>query len=145
MEYASEEAINAIRSYPASEAGCQRWIIWLQARQDRSEESGLLLQVRVGLSVETDGVNRYGLIGQLVHQTVPGWGYSFYRYEGQPVVTSTRVGNMGFGAEDSVIWNSPTSIPYNSRLPIVIYTPEKMQVSHRIFEIVSDYQSAQPG
>jgi len=145
MESASEEARKAIAAYPEAEQGQQRWIIWLTPRAERAEEAGLLLQIRVGMDVETDGVNRYGLVGQLSNRSVSGWGYNYYLYEGQPIVTSTRMGSMGFGVEDTTVWTVPTVIPYNSRLPVVVYTPEQMQVSHREFKVVSDYGSASIG
>lgn len=128
-----------------AETGHRRWVIWLEPRADRSQEANLLLQVRVGLEVEIDGVNRYGLIGQLSNHQVEGWGYNFYRYEGQPVTTSTRIAKMGFGTEDKIVWTVPTVIPYNSRLPVVLYTPEQMQVSHRVLEALSRYEIAATG
>lgn len=145
MDAASEEARKAIAAYPEAEKGQERWIIWLEPRAERAEESKLLLQVRVGMEVETDGVNRYGLVGQLSNRTVSGWGYNYYLYEGQPIVTSTRMGSMGFGVEDTIVWTVPTVIAYNSRLPVVVYTPEQMQVSYRMFEAVTDYGSASNG
>ncbi|GBL27017.1 ecotin [Verrucomicrobiota bacterium] len=63
------------KAYPAAEKGMKRIVIHLDAQKD---EFSWKVELIVGKTLETDGVNRVALMGKIEERPVEGWGYTFY-------------------------------------------------------------------
>ena len=97
----------------------KRIVIHLDAQKD---ESSWKVELIVGKTTETDGVNHVALLGKIEERPVEGWGYTFYRAEIKPGMVSTL---MGVDPTKPKVKQFVSLMPYgpvryNSRLPIVV-------------------------
>jgi ecotin len=74
-----------------------------------------------------------------------GWGFTYYEVTGPRAAAGTLMA-VPEGAEPVRRFVSAPSrlIPYNSRLPVVVYAPEGYEVRYRIWEAGKEtFQAAQ--
>ena len=86
--------------------------------------------------METDSVNRHFLGGSIEEKTIEGWGYTRYVVESLgPMAGTLMAAPPGSPMIEKFVTVSgePYLIPYNSRLPIVVYVPEDGEVRYRIW------------
>ena len=60
------------KAYSAAEKGFTRYVLHLP---DLADENAMKVELIVGKTVETDGVNHYSFGGSIQETTVTGWGY----------------------------------------------------------------------
>lgn len=120
------------KAYPAAEKGFKRHVLHLPEQKD---EGAVKVELIVGRTVETDGVNHFFFGGAIREKTVAGWGYPRYDVE-----VGELAGTMMAVPQDQpkvrtfvTVAGGPTLIRYNSRLPIVIYAPEGFEVRYRFW------------
>jgi len=93
-------------------------------------------------------VNTYFFGGQIEKETIKGWGYPRY--------TIKKLGPMGgtLKAVDPTtpkvdrfitLSGEPYLIRYNSRLPIVVYVPEGVEVRYRIWKAEAEVKLMEKG
>jgi len=120
------------KAYPAAEKGFTRHVLHLQ---DRKDEDTVKVELIVGKTIETDGVNSFFFGGSIREQTVTGWGYPRYNVE---------IGGLGSTMmavppdqpkvnKFVTLAGRPYLLRYNSRLPIVIYVPEGFEIRYRFW------------
>lgn len=133
--------INEIAPYPEAEAGYTRSAIFLP---EMNNEQDLKVEIMIGKEMTVD-CNQHRLSGTVTQQDLKGWGYQYY------VVSQVNKGlsTMMLCAPDYkpqlkfVTLNSDLGlIDYNSRLPIVIYTPKDVQVKYRVWSASDKIESA---
>jgi ecotin len=120
-----------LQAYPAATAGQTRHVIRLPSEGD---EDGLKVELIVGRTLEVD-CNRQMLGGSIDTRTAEGWGYDYFVVSdlGQSATTlmacpdNTRRSAFVRGG------GAPTLIRYNSRLPVVVYTPSNVELRYRIW------------
>jgi ecotin len=121
------------KAYPAAEKGVTRHVLHLP---DQKDEDGMKVELIVGRTVETDGVNNYFFGGAIKEKTVTGWGYP--RYDVQiGELASTMMGvppDQPKVNKFVPITGGPHLLRYNSRLPIVVYAPEGVEVRYRFWK-----------
>jgi ecotin len=132
------------KAYPAAEKGMKRIVIHLDAQKD---EYSWKVELIVGKTVETDGVNRVALMGKLEERPVEGWGYTFYRADIKPGMISTLI---GVDPNKPKVQQFVTLMPYgpvryNSRLPIVVYIPEGYEVRYRFWKAEETTRTGEEG
>lgn len=115
--------------FPAANPGQARYVIDLPQLM---EEHNFTLEVYVGRPMEVD-CNDHFFSGQLIQKTVEGWGYDFYTFEGDGKVFSTLMGCPEADRHLEFVRAPPALVPYNSRLPIVIYVPEQFEVRYKFW------------
>lgn len=133
-----------LKAFPKAEENMQRHVIILPEKQ-RGEEDDFRVELIVGTTMLTDGVNNYRLGGTIQDQPLKGWGFTYYEVKklGQPAQTLIGVPPTQPPVEKFV--NGPSKmIRYNSRLPIVIYVPTNAEVKYRIWK-AGDTANAQKG
>ncbi len=96
-------------------------------------EADLKVEVFVGKTMMTDGVNHMRMGGSFERKTVMGWGYSYYTAEPGPVASTMMAPMPGQEQVERFVHMGGEMIRYNSKLPIVIYTPEDTEVRYRIW------------
>ncbi|MFO0077071.1 MAG: ecotin family protein [Cyanobacteriota bacterium] len=131
-----------LRAWPAAAAGERRWVIELPAmpptsrdQQLSSEPADWKVELIVGREQEID-CNLHHFSGRLRRQSIPGWGYSLYRVGSVgPLVSTRKACPPGEGLRRGfvVMGSKPFVLPYDSRLPIVVYTPADLQVRWRLW------------
>lgn len=132
------------KAYPAAKPGQRRIVIHLEAKPDEDEWK---VEVTVGKVMETDGVNRYGLGGQITERTVEGWGYTYLDAKPSKEAWSTR---MGVPPDQPRVRTFVPMSPfgpfrYNSKLPVVVYVPEGHEVRYRLWKVDGETRAGEEG
>ena len=120
-------------AFPKAEDGQQRMVIDLPRAED---EDRLKVELIVGKKVNTDGVNRYFFGGTVEELPLKGWGYTYYQLKELGHLVSTRIGVDAPSKPAETFVKVNHSLPllrYNSRMPIVVYVPQGVEVRYRIW------------
>ena len=120
----------ALQPFPAARADQIRWVIQLPPQ---AREADWRVELIPGQQMQVD-CNRHRLIGQLQTQTVQGWGYDYYELQTQGRVMSTLMGCPEGSKRSAFVSAESLMLPYNSRLPMVIYTGKAYQVQYRLWQ-----------
>ena len=141
----SAQAADTMKAFPPAEEGMVRYVLQVPKQDD---ESVFKVELMVGKTVAVDEVNTYFFGGQIENKTVKGWGYPRYIIK--------KLGPMG-GTLKAVDPNTPKVdrfimlggepyfIRYNSRLPIVVYVPEGVEVRYRIWKAGAEVKIMENG
>lgn len=122
------------KAFPAAAEGMTRFVIDLP-HKERDEEGAFLVELIVGKTIETDGVNKYFLGGTISAEPLKGWGFTYYEVKKLGPAGCTRIGvPPGTTPVTKFVAGPTTKIPYNSRVPVVIYVPRRAEVKYRIFK-----------
>jgi ecotin len=134
-----------LKAFPAAAPGMERLVIVLP-RKERGEEDAFSVELFVGRMMPTDGVNRARLASRIAPRTLMGWGYTYYEVTGpSQVMTTLMAPPPGTAMVERLVTGAPLQVPYNSRLPIVIYAPEGYQIHYRIWQASKVMHQAEKG
>jgi ecotin len=126
-----------ISMYPMAQKGYKQVIIQLPIEKN---EDNLKIELNIGIEKMVD-CNSHGLIGKATEETVEGWGYNYYTVESSGETTSTRMGCPNPPTKKFVSM-APILTRYNSKLPIVLYVPQNIDVKYRIWRADTIMQKA---
>jgi len=127
------EAADNLKAFPPAEPGMARLVLLLPAQAD---ESALKVELVVGKTVEVDGHNRYFFGGTIEEQTIEGWGFTAYRVGALGPMAGTLMAVDPAAPKVPrfvTLGGDPFLVRYNSRLPLVVYVPEGVEVRYRIW------------
>ena len=141
--YASDalQPLSKTAPYPQAEQGMKRQVIDLPAQR---EESNFNVELLIGQTLEVD-CNRHRLGGQLTRKTLEGWGYDYYVFDKVTSPVSTMMAcPEGKKSKQFVTANlgENSLLRYNSKLPIVVYTPANIEVKYRIWKADEKVENA---
>ena len=123
-------AQDELKAYPAASSGQKRHVLFLPAQ---TNEEDLKVELLVGKTQLVD-CNHHALGGQLETRTVQGWGYDYYVLPALGAGVSTLMGcPPNSNREAFVTIRQENLLRYNSRLPVVVYTPEDVEVRYRLW------------
>ena len=127
------QAADNMKAFPPAEAGMVRHVLDLPKQED---EMAFKVELVAGKTVEVDPANRYFFGGSIEAKNIDGWGFTKYMVSklgpmaGTLMAAEPGTANVkrfvGIGRE-------PYLIRYNSRLPVVVYAPEGVEVRYRIW------------
>lgn len=129
----SNQAINNMKAFPSAEKGKVRFVLHLPKQKD---ESLFKVELTVGKTVRIDKANRYFLGGKIESQTIPGWGFTCYMVSKVGPIAGTLMAvdpNEQKVDRFITLGGEPFIIPYNSRIPVVVYVPEDAEARYRIW------------
>ncbi|QXH49279.1 serine protease inhibitor ecotin [Pseudomonas fakonensis] len=134
-------SLKDVAPYPDAEKGFSRQVIQLPAQAD---ESAFKLEILAGKTLQVD-CNRQRLAGNLEEHTLQGWGYSYYRLEKVGGPASTLMACPDGKKADAFVpvVGEGFMLRYNSKLPVVLYVPQGVQVRYRVWSASNDVQTAE--
>lgn len=136
-----EATRNLAAAFPKAPAGRERKVILLP-HKERGEEDGFLVELVVGRTITTDGINRYSYGGALVPRDIQGWGFTYHEVDGDlKNAVQTQMAGTPNPAPRFVAGPRAT-IPYNSRLPVVVMVPEGCELQYRIWRAEPEFTKA---
>jgi len=138
-------AADNLKAFPPAEEGMVRYVLQLPKQTD---ESVFKVELIIGKTVQVDMQNRYFFIGQIDAETIPGWGFTRYLVKkvGPMAGTLMAVDPDAPKVERFItLGGDPYLIRYNSRLPVVIYVPEGVDVRYRIWSAGAEAQALEKG
>ncbi|AUS04079.1 ecotin [Pseudotamlana carrageenivorans] len=118
-----------ISMYPEASNDQLRHIINLPATED---DNAFKVELYAGKIGEVD-CNQAFLSGEFQEETVSGWGYPYYNF-----ITNGAIFSTGRLCPDETKYKAFVStkgelMRYNSKLPIVVYTPKGYEVRYKIW------------
>ncbi len=142
---ASVYGTDNINAFPLAESGMVRYVLQLPAQED---ESLLKVELLVGQIVQTDAKNRYFLGGKIEQQTIKGFGYTIYKVNKIGPMAGTLIAvdpNEPKVDRFITLGGEPYLIRYNSKLPVVVYVPEGVEVRYRIWSSGAEMKTMEKG
>ncbi|MFK0310542.1 serine protease inhibitor ecotin [Pseudomonas sp. NPDC090233] len=133
-------SLKDVAPYPDAEKGFTRQVIHLPAQAD---EHAFKLEILAGKTLQVD-CNRQRLAGSLEERTLEGWGYSYYRLDkvGGPASTLMACPDGKTTEAFVPVVGEGFMLRYNSKLPVVVYVPEGVEVRYRVWSASNEVKKA---
>ncbi len=139
------QAADNLKAFGPAKEGMVRYVLKLAVQDD---ESLFKVELIVGKTIKLDEQNRYFFGGNIDDEVVTGWGFTQYR-----VKELGPLGGTLMAVDPSVpkvnrfitLGGDPYLIRYNSRLPIVVYVPEGVEVRYRIWAAEAEMKKIAEG
>lgn len=126
----TNDAAKQLEAFPAAKTGEKRHVVSLPQLQNEDE---VKVELIVG-QTKTIDCNRHTLGGELKEETLQGWGYTYYSLPRVTSGVSTMMGcPAGSERQAFVTLAQQPLVRYNSHLPIVLYTPDDVEVRYRLW------------
>ena len=132
-----------LKPYAEADEGMVRYVIELPELEDESLRQ---VELIVGQTVPTDGVNRHFFGGKITRETVQGWGFSYYELKAiGPMAGTLMAPHPNALKVDAFVpvRNDFGLLRYNSKLPLVVYVPEGVEVKYRLWSTDSEPVAAE--
>ncbi len=139
------QAADNMKAFPPAEEGMVRYVLQLP-RQD--DESASRVELIVGKTVQVDERNRYFFGGRIEKETIKGWGYTRYKVGKLGPMAGTLMAidpNAPKVDRFIALAGDPYFVRYNSRLPIVVYVPEGVEVRYRLWSAGAEARTVEKG
>jgi ecotin len=119
-----------LAAFPKPEAGQKQHVIQLPEAED---EWAIKVELIVGKTEMIDCNNHfYG--GGLEERIAEGWGYNYYVLPELGAGASTLMGCPDNTKREAFVRsNVETIVRYNSKLPLVVYTPDDVELRYRLW------------
>jgi len=140
-----DKVTRELKAFPPAEEGMCRYVIFLPEQPD---EDLLKVQLLIGKNVKLDARNRYFFGGKLETVPIQGWGYERYVLKSLGPMAGTLMAidpNVPKIERFITLGGEPTLMRYNSRLPLVVYVPDGMEVRYRIWTAEGKTQKVSEG
>jgi ecotin len=134
-----------MKAFPPADEGMVRFVLELPKQED---EYAFKVELLVGKTLELDEGNRYFFGGALVEETIEGWGFPKYVLKELGPMAGTLMAvdpNAPKKSRFITLGGEPFLIRYNSRLPIVVYVPQGVEVRYRIWRAEQNVKKMEKG
>ena len=140
-ETPKEQPLEKVAPYPKADKGMTRQVIQLPVQQD---EANYKVELLIGKTLEVD-CNQHRLGGQLESKRLEGWGYDYYVFDKVTSPVSTMMACPDGKKEKKFVTaylGDNSLLRYNSKLPIVVYPPENVEVKFRVWKAEEKIEQA---
>lgn len=134
-----------MKAFPPAEEGMTRFVINLPQQDD---EANFKVELNIGKTVKTDGVNHYFFGGKLETETIAGWGFDRYILRKIGPMAGTLIGvdpDAPLVERFVPVGGDAQLLRYNSRLPLVVYVPKGVEVRYRFWRADAKVTPAKEG
>lgn len=141
----SAQAADNMKAFPPAEKGMARYVLELPKQHD---ESVFRVELIIGKTVLVDEVNKYFFGGTIEVETIKGWGFPRYMVSKLGPMAGTRIAVYPDTPRVNrfiTLGGEPFLIRYNSRLPVVVYVPEGVEVRYRIWNAGPEVKAIEKG
>jgi ecotin len=141
----SAQAIDNMKAFPPATEGMVRHVF--QPPQ-QADESAFKVELIVGKTVETDKVNRHFFGGRVEEETIDGWGFPKFVVHKLGAMAGTLMAvdpNEPKVERFITLGGEPFLVRYNSKLPVVVYVPEGVEVRYRIWKAEPEATTMEKG
>ncbi|MDO5692127.1 MAG: ecotin family protein [Pseudomonadota bacterium] len=121
---------DALAAFPASLPGHQRHVVKLPPLEDEQLHR---VELQGGKTMPVD-CNRHGMDGMFSQREVPGHPYAYWVFASRGEVMSTRMGCPDDSRRRQFVGAEPLLVPYNSRVPVVVFVPEGFEFRWRTLD-----------
>lgn len=139
------QAADNMKAFLPAEEGMVRYVLQLTEKDD---ESLFRVELIVGKTVLIDESNQYFFSGNIETEQIAGWGFTQYKVRNLGPMGGTLMAVDPDAKKIDrfiTIGGGPYLIRYNSRLPIVVYVPEGVEVLSRIWSASADIKKIEKG
>lgn len=133
LQSGDTEAMRNLKAFPPAADGMVRHVLMLPAQHD---DADFRVQLLVGKTVQLDAHNRYFFAGAIEEQNIEGWGFTAFKVRDLGPMAGTLMAIDPEAPKVSrfiTLGGEPSLLRYNSRLPLVVYVPEGVEVRYRIW------------
>ena len=127
------KAVDQLVAFPAAEAGQTRYVLMVPAQEN---EDAFKVELIVGKTELVDPHNRFFFGGRLEEVEVTGWGYTRFVLQTLGPLAGTMMAILPDVPKVErfiPVGGGGLTVRYNSKLPIVVYVPEGVEVRYRIW------------
>jgi ecotin len=138
-------AADTMQAFPPPEKGMTRFVLQLPKQDD---EAAFKVELIVGKTVLLDERNRYFFGGKIQKEALKGWGYTRYVVSRLGPMAGTRMAidpNAPKVNRFITLGGEPYLIRYNSRMPVVVYAPEGVEVRYRRWTAAPEVKALEKG
>lgn len=122
-----------LKYFPEAPDGMDRFVIWLPQRGETDAvEYDFKVEIIPGKMMEVD-CNHHNLMGSFTEQTVDGFGYTYYVFNSNGNVASTRMGCPDNTLTEKFVTGATELVRYNSKLPLVVMVPKGFEVKFKVW------------
>lgn len=118
--------------YPKAISNLTRHVFFLEPKED---ENNYRVEIILGKTIAAD-CNLQSFSGNVKEEDVKGWGYSYYKLDKVygPATTLMACPNNTKTDKFVQVHYKNALKRYNSKLPVVIYTPKDIEVKYRVWQ-----------
>lgn len=129
----SVHAADNMKAFPPAVTGMVRYVLQLPPQEN---ESLFKVELLVGKMVQTDARNRYFFGGKIEASPIKGWGFTRYDVHKLGPMAGTLIAVDPTESKVDrfiALGGEPYLVRYNSKLPVVVYVPDGVEVRYRIW------------
>jgi ecotin len=134
----TSDADDNMKAFPPADEGMSRFVLQLP---EQADETLIKVQLLVGKTVQTDEQNRYFFGGKINEETIQGWGFPRFVVKELGPMAGTLMAIDPQAPKVSrfiTLGGEPVLVRYNSRLPLVVYVPNGVEVRYRLWKAEPD-------
>jgi ecotin len=138
-------AADNMQAFPPAAPGQVRHVLTLP---EQGDEAAFKVELSAGKTLEVDEHNRYFFGGQITEETIEGWGFPRFMVSELGPMAGTLMAvdpNAPKVARFVGLGGEPFLIRYNSRLPVVVYAPQGVEVRYRVWAAGPEFKPVDPG
>jgi ecotin len=134
-----------MKAFPAAANGLKRYVLNLPQTEN---EADLKVELVIGKTVPVEPNNKYFFGGKVETKMAEGWGFPYYVVSklGPLAGTLMAVDPAAPKVERFISIRGETPLlRYNSKLPVVVYAPEEVEVRYRVWRAPAEASPMSPG